>query len=104
MMFVPNRDEPRPTRQRIIRIDREMLRSFLKLPNNVTIVAVSDELYFETGDIAIKIECPDFRPVPAGNHIQSIDPFYKAVWREVEFSHWSEELDKPEPPPAAATV
>ncbi len=80
----------REIRQRILRVPREMLRAALRLPENVSIVSVSDTLYFDSDDLALKLECPDFLPRPA-SHIWSIDLRLKVINHpEVVFDGWYE--------------
>jgi hypothetical protein len=86
-----NADIDREVRQRILRVPRELLRAALYLPENVTIVAVSDSRFFDSNDIALKIECPDFKPQKATNVIPPIDVRLKTIsHKEIVFDGWWE--------------
>lgn len=79
--------------QRIVRVDRDILRSALGLPPGTRIVDVSAQLYFSSDEVALKVECPDLPPVMEGNRIPEVVPFYRqGAGGRPEFIRWSEEL------------
>lgn len=70
-------DDPtlkQPKRVRIIRVSKELLAAALHLPEGTEIVGVSDQPYFVSGEIAIKVENPEFTPVFECHDIPTIRP------------------------------
>lgn len=81
--------EVKPCRQRIIRVSREVLARALHLPEGTEIVDVTGQFYFGTGDIALKVEHPDFTPVYGSEAIPEIRPLL-GEQRVVKFMGWQE--------------
>ena len=49
----------------------------LKLPRNCRITGISHNLYFDRGQIAFRIECPDFRETPMGATFPEVQAVYQ---------------------------
>lgn len=75
-------------RVRIIRVSNELLASVLLLPPGCKIVGVSDQLYFDQDQIAIKVESPDFDPVPEGTRVPEAGATYQQE-TVAKFAGWS---------------
>jgi hypothetical protein len=75
----------------IIRLDRDLLRAALHLPEGTTIVDVSTQPYFQTGEITIKVAHPDLPGCLPCQYIPEVKPrlgvHYHEV-REVVFEGW----------------
>jgi len=78
-------------RQAIIRVSRQLLIELLRLPAGTEIVGISDQVYFDTGDVAIKVEHPCFAPVETdGGTIPTKTPSYEVEDGVVKFIGWSD--------------
>jgi hypothetical protein len=78
-----------PKRQRIVRVSRELLQEALHLPPGAIIKDISLQLFFDTDDVAIKIEHPDFTPVYPPSAIPTVRPML-GVTQNVKFMGWQE--------------
>lgn len=81
--------------QAIIRVSRELLERVLMLPPGTTILAVSDQAYFDSGDIALRVECPAARPTPEGCRLPEVRPVYREAGGKAEFVRWDGDLRPP---------
>lgn len=61
-------------RQAIIRVSFDLLAEALRLPPGVRVVDVSQHLYFDSGDVALKLEGECFEPVTPGAAIPQVEP------------------------------
>lgn len=61
-------------RQRIVRIRRDLLLAALGLPEGTRLVDISRDMFFFNDELALKIEHPDFKPVPAYQAIPEVTP------------------------------
>lgn len=66
-----------PKRHRVFRVSHELLAEVLLLPPGTKVVATADDAPF--GRLLVKIEHPDFPPVPAGHAIPEVQPRYTTV-------------------------
>ena len=53
------------------------LHKALKLPRNCRITGISHNLHFDQGQIAFRIECPDFRETPVGDTFSEVQAVYE---------------------------
>ena len=61
----------------------------LKLPRNCRITGISHNLHFDQGQIAFRIECPDFRETPMGATFPEVQAVYQ---RMLEFQAFFEKI------------
>lgn len=80
-------DRGRGRRQKILRVSNELLAEILKLPPGTRITGVSDQQFFTTDSIAIKIEHPSFAPVEPENVLPECTALYTEV-RTAVFEGW----------------
>jgi hypothetical protein len=66
-------------RVRIFRVSHELLAEVLMLPAGTKIVGVSEQPFFFSGELAIKVEHPAFDPVPPVKAIPEYAPMYSQV-------------------------
>lgn len=83
--------------QRIVKIDRTLLADVLCLPAGTRIIDVSGQMYFDTDNIAFKIEHDDFDPVEPGQAIPEICPQFRRN-PQTEFVTWHHESDNADLP------
>lgn len=76
-------------RQAILRVSRELLAEILLLPKGSKILDFSPHLFFESGDLAIKISHPNFPECKPGDSIPQVCPTYREV-RSTVFCGWGE--------------
>ena len=93
--------------QRIIRVTGELMRYFLRLPDDCNVVGLSPDPYFASGDWAVKVESPEFSDVPEGGAIPGVSPVYSMVDGQPRFNGWgrpSLPVVAPAPPEERAAV
>ncbi len=68
-------------RQRIVKVTRELLMEVLKFPPGTRLVDISCHVSncFISDTVALKIEGPDFEPVPPGGVIPEVSAEYRSV-------------------------
>ncbi len=66
-------------------VDYSWLHTAIKFPGNCRIEAVSTALFFFEREVAIRIECEDFRETSEG----CIIPMVNAIFDQEGFYHWS---------------
>jgi hypothetical protein len=77
----------------ILRITKKLLCELLKLPESTTIVGISDQMFFQTGDIAVTITDPGIKPVLEGGAIPVVKPAHRKILatpERVEFEGWDQ--------------
>lgn len=93
----PQRDLVTPVGERraaILRVPWETLRSVLLLPDNCRLNAISQNAYFESDEVALRVESPEFPDTPHGSALPTLAVRYSSVQqpdgtRLPRFDGWS---------------
>ncbi len=76
-------------RFRILRVSRELLIDILKLPLGTKIIDLSNHVFFDADQFALKVEHPSFKPVAKDEAIPVVDATYRREETAV-FDGWKE--------------
>ncbi len=76
--------------QRIMRVSGQLLRDLLKLPTNCELVDVHRGDFYQAGnEFCLKVESPDFKPIPDGCVIPYVAPIFEQHTAAERFVGWS---------------
>lgn len=83
----------------IVRVNRDLLAAALRFPEGTKILDVSAHMFFDSDDIALKVEHEDLAPVKPGRVIPNAHPMFSEVYHqiseevrvtEVKFDGWGQ--------------